>query len=451
MNIVLYKLSAYKNVGKVGDGSSNPDRYTNCTEFTKRKTCTEYAQENCQSFIVKNGIGDNHEFIDVVIASLFLNSPSIKSSTLFPENGYKIIQNSASVDIIGSVSLEICEFKTIKDIFKKYDTDFNGEVNIRKTSVQTGAYITALKEYLKNTKPESIVAYFILQFISGGGDPNPGNFGFVKNLIKTSDYKYLLAKVDLGASFKRYSDEVTGDKPTLEFNRYAFEIPVDITNFSELYSYITQNGRILMPGEAYSSQKPSHIKYENHLKTEEARKKAKKVLGMIPRQGLIGQVMGLKPSTFDSLFSGRSDAGFYSGQYPDGTTGVNIQEYIKIEHLENFVQDFCADKKRDTINKDLIESQQSVKGGLESTTQWQEVQSLLKDTEEKIVSWDVYMEQINTLVISRYDRVCTFVEKEKTVISNKQQDHSESEVTATVEGNDQSNLVGKNDLPDDSL
>lgn len=412
MNSLLYRLDRFSNVGKIGSGSSNPDRYTNCTDYQKKSTCEYYTQKKCQSFIVKLGIGSDHEFIDTVLASLFLNSFNISGTALFPHNGYKVSNNA----IVGGVSLELCEFETIKDIFKKHDKDYNGEVNVRKTSIGAQNYLEELNYYLNNTDPKSIILYYILQFISGGGDPNPGNIGFAKNPDSTSKYPYVFAKIDLGASFKEYNATIKGNIPTLESNLYAFDIPNDIKSLSDLYNYIIKNGRIFMPGEAYSSKKPGNTEPTSHFKTEAARQKAKKILALFPRD-----VLGLPPSQYASLYSGRSDTGFYDQQYPGGITGISAKNYISESVFQNTLQEFCSSMPLNTVTSIFSESNLTYIQDLQSTSNSVRILALLQTEDSQIYPYNNYTHQIIDLISKRHNRICSFIKPEYQLSSNTEE------------------------------
>ncbi len=157
--------------------------------------------------------------------------------------------------------------KSIKDIAKKHHCiDDTGEVNIhRKNDIvhetNSTAYLEELKEMLQNTDPQSITDNFIVQYIIGGGDPNPGNIGFAP-APEGSGYKWVIAKVDLDASFKE-PHELDAPDPT--HNKYAFEIPEDnLRSLDDLFKYVTTYGNALMPGREYydPSKEGGNVTYQ---------------------------------------------------------------------------------------------------------------------------------------------------------------------------------------------
>ena len=288
-----YDLSALKDMGEVGSGSSRPHIY-----------------KNGQSYIVKDGIGKNHEFIDTVLAGSFVNflhmddscqrPDTVTYSTQYPKDGYSISTDYCTMlSVLGTSNPLVEKFRSLSDImryFRGSRIDLVGKApNIHESSFNQEGYIDALNNYFKNTNPQSIADYYVDQYISGGGDPNAGNWGFVEkqtsNNKTNKTYKYVLAKVDLGASFKAYK-KISGDAPELGSNRYAFSILPHLKNFEEFYNHVTTHGNIVMPGQEYEGGTP---------------------------------------------WTGQGNHGFYNGMYETGAYGIRMENYVKCEHLKTAI------------------------------------------------------------------------------------------------------------------
>ena len=109
-----YDLSALKDMGEVGSGSSHPHIY-----------------QNGQSYIVKDGIGKNHEFIDTVLAGSFVNflhkddscqwKDKVTYSTQYPKDGYSILTDYCTMlSVLGTSSPCIKQFRSLANIMQSF-------------------------------------------------------------------------------------------------------------------------------------------------------------------------------------------------------------------------------------------------------------------------------------------------------------------------------------------
>ena len=364
-----YDLTSLTHYGLVGIGTSNPEKYSSCLSFAKE--CQTIALNDCQSYIVKNGIGENHEFIDAPLAALFLSNHKMKIFlTQYPKDGYSMvyINNNESTDILsilGTASQLMCGYKSFTDIMNSYRaSNDKGDPNINARGFNRGDYLNELRGYFSKTDPQSITDYYITQYISGGGDPNPGYIGFAKIYhVDESQYDYVIAKVDLGASFKDYS-QISGSKPTLESNKYAFTLNNNIKNFQELYEYIIKDGNILMPG-----------------------------------------IYGCDEKQYLCQWKGQGNVGLYNGQYKKSNAyGINMSDNVKIKHLQDSLIKLCRTNKDNIINI--------------FTSSAHKIQKLLYNSKEKDVipvineSEEIFSQYIDgraDFISTRYDKICNFL------------------------------------------
>ncbi len=378
---LVYNFSSVKFIKKIGVGTSNPDLYSNCS----LDLITSYDQCNrCESYIVKLGIGKNHEFIDSPLAAWFLNYKKLHFSATYPKDGYLVENyNPISLKILGSASPLICNFESIYDIFKNSTNGRYFDVNINILSDNDKrSYIDNLKSHLNKTNPESIADYFIGQYLSGGGDPNPGNIGFAKICNDSCQYSYVITKVDLGASFKSYSKTVTGNSPNLKFNKYAFEIPNEYCG-AKLYNFAIKNGNILMPGAEYDGSIMERTSLQQNWRS------LKKTLSH-----------GIDSATF----SGQGNTGFYNGYYNKNADvhGIDMSEYVNENHLTNAIKKVCDFTKEELSN--ILQVMSTNILDLFSSTQQINDLPIIKDGQEE---FDRYInEDIIGLIGLRYDCIC---------------------------------------------
>lgn len=372
-----YDLTSAIHFGIVGVGTSNPEKYSNCSSFANE--CQSVPLINCQSYIVKKGIGKNHEFIDAPLAASFLSSQKMGVFyTQYPREGYNIeYYDDDKLSILGTASPLICNFRSFTDIIKPYALDAKGDPNINARGFNRNDYLNELKEYFNKTNPQSITDYYVSQYTSGGGDPNPGNIGFAKvNYIDRNQYDYVIAKVDLGASFKKYS-QISGSKPTLEYNKYAFIIDDSIKNLQQLYEHIIKDGNILMPGAAYECNQRSTA----------------------------------------CQWSGQGNIGLYNGQYKKSSAyGINMNDYVKIENLQSSLTKICTTSKEDIVN--IFASSANM------------IHELLYNSEEKnkipVINesreiFNSYIDGRIHFINGRYDQLCNLMNESSTEGSNEHQ------------------------------
>ncbi len=359
-----YDLISMTYYGAVGIGTSNPEKYSNCLSFAIE--CQSIT--NCQSYVVKKGIGKNHEFIDAPLAALFLNNYKIETFfTKYPRDGYSIeYVNDDKLDILGTTSPLICNFKSLTDIIKPYALDGNSDPNINLKGFNRSSYLKELKGYFNKTEPQSITDYYVSQYISGGGDPNPGNIGFTKvSSVDDNQYDYVITKVDLGASFKNYS-QISGSQPTLESNNYAFTIDPNVKNLRQLYEHVIKDGNILMPGLTYECE----------------------------------------PRSATCQWSGQGNVGLYNGQYKKSSDyGINMGNYIKKHHLQDSLAELCKTSKEDTINI-LTSSALKIHELLYNSHEKEEIPII----NEGIEAFNHYIHGRTDFVSSRYDQLCSYRE-----------------------------------------
>ena len=286
LNSPSYDLTNMKDMGEIDSGSSLPHLY----------------QNGVQKYLVKKGIGKNHEFLDGPLAGVFLNflHKNSEISPKYPKMGYHILYDAsvpnAIPDVLGIVSPWIDNFESLYDIMIKYkisrlqNSEQNKKVRplvtVHDKNFQHGEYMKELTQLFGSLNPVQITDYFIDMFISGGADPNPTNWGFTKTKSEC-----ILTKVDIEGSFKDYKD-ISGDDPQLEYNAYAFDLPRNLVTFQSLFDFVKNDGYLLMPGKAY-----------------EPINKMKKA------------------------YSGQGNMGFYNGFYRTRIRGINLAEYVKLEHF----------------------------------------------------------------------------------------------------------------------
>ena len=360
-----YDLISMTHYGVVGVGTNNPEKYSNCLSFTYE--CQSSTLSNCQSYIVKKGIGKNHEFIDAPLAALFLNNHKIEIFfTKYPRDGYNMeYVSDDKLSILGTASPLICNFKSLTDIIKPYALDNKGDPNINLRGFNRSGYLNELKGYFNKTEPQSITDYYVSQYISGGGDPNPGNIGFVKVFhIDENQYDYVITKVDLGASFKNYS-QISGSQPTLEFNNYAFTIDYNVKNFRQLYEHVIKDGNILMPGSAYECE----------------------------------------PRSTSCQWSGQGNIGLYNGQYKKSSAyGINMDNYVKKHHLQDSLTKLCKTSKEDIINI-FSSSALKIHELLYNAVEKNRI-PVINESEEM---FNQYIDGRSNFISSRYDQLCNLM------------------------------------------
>jgi len=250
-----YDLTNMKDMGEIGSGSTLPHLYKN----------------GVHKYLVKKGIGINHEFIDGPLAGEFLNflHNNSKISPKYPKISYHVLYDAsdpkAILDVLGIVSPWIDNFESLYDIMIKYKRSrelckytwaeilINFEeskkdrslVTVNERNFQHGQYMNELTQIFDSLDPIQITDYFIDMFISGGSDPNPTNWGFTK-----TESECILTKVDIEASFKDYKN-ISGDDPQLEYNAFAFDLPRNLVTIQILFDFVSKDGYLLMPGKAY--------------------------------------------------------------------------------------------------------------------------------------------------------------------------------------------------------
>lgn len=277
--------------------------------------------------------------------------------------------------VLGTASPLVCGFKSFHDIIKQYHTEENKDPNVNLRGFRLSDYIDKLNEYFSKTDPNSITDYFISQYISGGGDPNPGNIGFAETYSNSGNmFNYIIAKVDLGASFKNYAD-IPGHEPTLEHNKYAFDIPEDIRDVTALYLYARQNGNMLMPGNEYEC----------------------------------------KELALNCQWTGQGNIGLYTGQYKKKNVyGINLSKYVQVKHLEKSIYKICSTEKSDVISAFTL-----------SAT---EVRTLLDNSQEKnsipiikegMNSFDQYVEGRAKFIGARYEHICSLTKEHDSEVSDE--------------------------------
>ena len=351
LNSPSYDLTNMKDMGEIGSGSSVPHLYEN----------------DVQKYLVKKGIGINHEFLDGPLAGQFLNflHKNCEISPKYPKIGYHILYDpsvpNAIPDVLGIVSPWIDNFESLHDIMIKYKRSrvqnleqskkIRSLVTVHEKNFQHSEYLNELKQLFDSLNPMQITDYFIDMFISGGADPNPTNWGFTKTKSEC-----ILTKVDIEGSFKDYKD-ISGDDPQLEYNAYAFDLPRNLVTFQSLFDFVKNDGYLLMPGKAYEPI--------NKMKR---------------------------------AYSGQGNMGFFNGLYRTKIRGINLAEYVKLEHFIISIQRIKEIGKNAIISK-FKESAKNIYNLLNESNQREQI-PLIKDGKEVV---DKYIEGRASFIEDRLD------------------------------------------------
>ena len=356
-----YDLTNMKDMGEIGSGSTIPHLYKN----------------GVHKYLVKKGIGINHEFIDGPLAGEFLNflHNNSKISPKYPKIGYHVLYDAsvpkAILDVLGIVSPWIDNFESLYDIMIKYKKSkelckytweeilinfekskkFRSFVTVHEKNFQHGQYMNELTHLFDSLDPMQITDYFIDMFISGGSDPNPTNWGFTKTKSEC-----ILTKVDIEASFKDYKN-ISGDDPQLEYNAFAFNLPRNLVTYQSLFDFVKNDGYLLMPGKAYEPI-----------------------------------------NNMTRSYSGQGNMGFFNGWYTRKTKGVNLTEYVKLKHFINSIQRIKEIGKNAIIAK-FKESAKNIYNLLNYSNQRAQI-PLVKDGKEV---FDKYIEGRARFIEDRLD------------------------------------------------
>ena len=151
-------------------------------------------------YFLKNEKNENIEFIDSVLANLFLqklhdpNHPSVK----YPKIGYGMSYLGFSKRIIGVINPFLQNWTSLGHLIENYrpknkSISFSprDELNIHQKGFHIKDYLGNLTEYINKTDPQSIADFYVDQYISGGADPHPSNWGFTK----TDKGKFIIGKL----------------------------------------------------------------------------------------------------------------------------------------------------------------------------------------------------------------------------------------------------------------
>jgi len=362
LNSPSYDLTNMKDMGEIGSGSTIPHLYKN----------------GGHKYLVKKGIGINHEFIDGPLAGDFLNFLHKNSTTSpkYPKIGYHILYDTSIPnvipDVLGVVSPWIDNFESLYDIMIKYKRSselckytweerlINFEeskklrnlITVHGKSFQQGQYMQELTQLIGSLNPIQITDYFIDMFISGGADPNPTNWGFTKTKSAC-----ILTKVDIEASFKDYKN-ISGDVPQLEYNAFAFDLPRNLVTVQSLFNFVQRDGYLLMPGKAY-------------------------------------EPIGKKQR---GDYSGHGNVGFFNGLYITKIKGVNLKEYVKLEHFVKSIKRI-KDIGKNAIIAKFKESAKNIYNLLNYSNQRGQI-PLIKDGKEV---FDKYIEGRARFIEDRLD------------------------------------------------
>jgi len=369
LNNPSYDLTNMKDMGEIGSGSTLSHLYKN----------------GVLKYLVKKGIGINHEFIDGPLAGEFLNflHNNSKTSPKYPKMGYHVLFDisvpNAVPDVLGIVSPWIDDFESLYEIMIKYQRsyefceytweeiliNFEESKNVRalftihEKNFLLGQYMNKLTQIFDSLNPLQITDYFIDMFISGGSDPNPTNWGFTK-----TKSGWILTKVDIEGSFKDYKN-ISGDNPQLEYNAFAFDLPRNLVTFQSLFDFVQKDGYLLMPGKAYE---PS-----------DERKRA---------------------------YSGHGNMGFFNGLYRKKIRGLNLAKYVKLGHFIKSIQRIKEIGKNAIIAK-FQESAKNIYNLLNYSNQRGQI-PLIKDGKEV---FDKYIEGRARFIEDRLDYLYKLVDR----------------------------------------